>query len=72
MLFRSNRKKLANSLSKTAKVIGILTFKDEDKFIFKTTTSAFKVPTSKFELKERWTIGTYGPQKGMLIEIRMA
>lgn len=68
--FNGNRKKLANSLSKSADVIGILTFKDEGKFIFKTTTSTFKVPTSKFELKERWTGGVYGPQKGVLTSIK--
>jgi DNA gyrase subunit A len=70
--FEGNRKKLQNSLADNASVVGILTFKDEGKFIFKTTTSTFKVPTSKFDLKERWTKGTYGPQKGKLIEIRMA
>lgn len=68
--FKGNRKKLANSLSKSANVVGILTFKEEGKFIFKTTTSAFKIPTSKFELKERWTAGVYGPRKGVLTDIK--
>lgn len=70
--FSGNRKKLANSLAKNAEVVGILTFKDEGKFILKTTTTAFKIPTSKFELKERWTQGVYGPRKGVPVEIRMA
>lgn len=68
--FEANRKKLANSLSKSAEVVGILTFKNEGKFIFKTTTTAFKVPTSNFEMKERYTSGVYGPRKGKLIEVR--
>lgn len=68
--FNGNRKKLANSLSNTDKVVGILTYKDEGKFIFKTTTSAFKIPTVNFELKERWTKGTYGPRKGVATEVR--
>lgn len=70
--YSGNRKKLANSLYKNAKVIGILTFKDEGKFIFKTTTSAFKVPTVNYEAKERYTAGVYGPRKGIIKEIRMA
>jgi DNA gyrase subunit A len=70
--FAGNRKKLQNSLSQTEEVIGILTFKEEGYFKFKTTTSLFKVPTSKYDLKERWTKGTYGPQKGKVVEIRMA
>lgn len=68
--FSGNRKKLANSLADNAKVVGILTFKDEGKFIFKTTKSTFKVPTVNFPLKERWTKGTYGPQKGVITEVR--
>jgi DNA gyrase subunit A len=70
--FKGNRKKLANSLSKTDKVVGMLTYKDEGKFIFKTTASTFKIPTSKFDAKERWTKGVYGPRKGQVTEIRMA
>jgi DNA gyrase subunit A len=70
--FSGNRKKLANSLSKKLKVVGMLSFKEEGKFIFKTTTTTFKVPTSNYELKERWTQGTYGPRKGIVTEIRMA
>lgn len=70
--FSGNRKKLANSLAKNAEVVGILTFNDEGKFILKTTTTAFKIPTSNFELKERWTQGVYGPRKGVPVEIRMA
>jgi DNA gyrase subunit A len=70
--FKGNRRKLANSLSKTEKVIGMLTYKEEGKFIFRTTTSAFKIPTSKYELKERWTKGTYGPRKGVAKSIEMA
>jgi DNA gyrase subunit A len=70
--FSGNRKKLANSLAKNAEVVGMLTLKDEGKFILKTTTTMFKVPTSKFELKERWTQGVYGPRKGVPVEIRMA
>lgn len=68
--FEGNRKKLANSLAKNLNVVGILTFIDEGKFIFKTTTTTFKVPTSKFEMKERWTQGVYGPQKGKVIQVR--
>lgn len=70
--FSGNRKKLANSLAKNAEVVGILTFKDEGKFILKTTTTAFKIPTSNFEFKERWTQGVYGPRKGVPVEIRVA
>lgn len=70
--FSGNRKKLSNCLAKNLDVIGILTFKEEGKFIFKTTKSIFKIPTSNYELKERWTQGVFGPQKGMVTEIRMA
>jgi DNA gyrase subunit A len=69
--FNGNRKKLANSLAKNNDVVGILTFSEEGKFKFKTTTTSFVVPTSKFELKERWTQGVAGPMKGVLKEIEM-
>jgi DNA gyrase subunit A len=69
--FSGNRKKLANSLAKNANVVGILTYKDEGKFIFKTTTTAFKIPTTKYDAKERYTQGVFGPRKGVLTQIRM-
>lgn len=69
--FSGNRKKLQNSLADNANVVGILTYKDEGRFIFETTTTKFKVPTIKFPLKDRWTKGTLGPQKGKLNGIKM-
>ncbi|HLO11538.1 MAG TPA: DNA topoisomerase (ATP-hydrolyzing) subunit A [Pseudoneobacillus sp.] len=70
--FGGNRKKLSNSLAKNAKVIGMLSFKEEGRFKFKTTKSIFNVPTVNYELKERWTQGTYGPRKGVIQSIEMA
>jgi DNA gyrase subunit A len=70
--FEGNRKKLSNSLAANLNVIGILTYADDGYFIFRTTTNIFKVPTSKYELKERWTQGVYGPQKGVVKSVEMA
>lgn len=67
--FNGNRKKLANSLAKNANCIGIITFKDEGHFLFETTKAKFKIPTSKYELKERYVQGVYGPRKGQLRKI---
>lgn len=70
--FNGNRKKLANSLAANANVIGILSFKTEGRFKFRTTKSIFTIPTVNYELKERWTQGTYGPRKGIIQLIEMA
>lgn len=67
--YEGNRKKLANSLAKNAEVVSILTFYEEGDFAFKTDKSGFKVNTSMFELKERWTQGVYGPRKGQLTKL---
>lgn len=69
--FGGNRKKLANSLAKNANILGILTFSDEGKFKYTTTTSKFSIPTSTLEIKERWTQGSYGPRKGLPLSIEM-
>lgn len=64
--FEGNRKKLANSLADNANVIGILTFKDEGTFMFKTTKIEEELKTSDFDAKDRWTKGSYGPRKGIV------
>jgi DNA gyrase subunit A len=68
--FEGNRKKLANSLAKNAGVVGILTFKEEGKFIIKSANGEIELMTSGFELKERWTQGVFAARKGKPISIR--
>jgi DNA gyrase subunit A len=70
--FAGNRKKLANSLAKSADVVGILTFKDEGKFILKSPNGEVELMTSGFELKERWTQGVFAARKGKPTSIRKA
>lgn len=68
--FEGRRKKLVNSISKKANAVSILTFKDEGEFLFKTTQSKFKCPTTSFEFTNRYGQGVYGPRKGTLTELK--
>lgn len=70
--FSGNRKKLANSLSKTHEVVDMITFNKEGMFEVKTNTNNSELfETSEFDEKERWTQGVFAVTKGKATSMKI-